>query len=397
MESRTSTHGRSLILVLGAIVGLAPLSIDMYLPALPSIAREFHAAGSTAQLTLAAYFIGLAVGQFVYGLLADRYGRKPPLYGGLALYAAASLGCAFAPGIAVLIALRFLQALGGCAGIVVPTAVVRDLFDQRDSARVLSQLMLVMGVAPMLAPLAGSQLLAHFGWRAVFVVLAAIGLLALLAIHRLLHESLPAERRKPIALATVRHTYGLLFADRHFLAYALAGACAGAAMFSYISGSPFVLIDDYGVAPATYSIIFGANACALIAASQLNHRLLARHHPDRVLAWALAAMGAAGAALLACALSGAFGVAGIVVPLFCFMATLGFITPNTAAGAMAGHGAHAGTASALLGTMRYGIATLAGVGVGIGGGMTAGAMAGAMCVCAAAAVLCYAALRRSAA
>jgi DHA1 family bicyclomycin/chloramphenicol resistance-like MFS transporter len=386
---RSAATGPGLILVLGALVGLAPLSIDMYLPALPSLARELHALPGTAQLTLASYFIGLALGQFAYGLLSDRYGRKPPLYWGLGLYAVASFGCALAPGIGVLVALRFLQALGGCAGIVVPTAVVRDRYDARDSARVQSRLMLVMGVAPMLAPLGGSELLAWFGWRAIFVALGVAGLLCLAAVHWGLRESLAPERAKPLNLATVAATCRVLATDRHYLGYALAGACAGAAMFSYISGSPFVLIDVYGVAPRTFSVIFGCNAFALIAASQVNHRLLGHRTLDGVLRVALVAMMAAGLALLACAWTGALGVAGIVAPLMAFMATLGFITPNAAAGAMAGHGAHAGMASALMGSLRYGVATLAGVGVGLGGGMAAVAMAAAMCACGLAALAAY--------
>jgi DHA1 family bicyclomycin/chloramphenicol resistance-like MFS transporter len=386
-------RGATLLVVLGALVGLAPLSIDMYLPALPALAREFHSSAAHAQLTLAAYFAGMAGGQFVYGLLADRYGRKPPLYGAMLLYTLASLGCAAAPGMDALIALRFLQALGGCAGIVIPVAVVRDLFDQRDSARALSRLMLVMGVAPMLAPLAGAQLLAAFGWRSIFAALAAAGVLGVLAIHLLLAESLPVSRRRPIHLGVVLSTYRTLLGDRQFLAYALAGACAGAAMFSYISGSPFVLIDRYGLSPRQYSVVFGANACALIGASQLNHRWLAHQHPDRLLARALAALLAIGMVLLTLAATGAGGAGGIIAALLGFLGTLGFITPNAQAGAMAGHGAHAGSASALQGSLRYACATVAGMGVGVGGAVTAVSMAGAMGVCAALAWLAYVALK----
>jgi DHA1 family bicyclomycin/chloramphenicol resistance-like MFS transporter len=383
--------GKAFVLVLGALVGLAPLTIDMYLPALPALAREFHASAGHTQLTLASYFIGLALGQFAYGMLTDRFGRKPPLYAGLALYALASLGCALAPSIDVLIAMRFVQALGGCAGIVIPIAVVRDRFEQREAAQVLSRLMLVMGVAPMLAPMLGAQLLASYGWRAIFGALALAALLCLIGLHFVLEESLARERFKPIRLHTVLATYRLLLTDRRYLAFGLAGACAGAAMFSYISASPFVFIDGFGVAPTHYSMIFGLNAFALIAGSQLNHRVLARAHIDAVLARALWCMSIAALVLVVDALTGLFGIAGIVVPLVCFMGALGFITPNAQAGAMAGHGANAGTASALLGTLRYGAATLAGVGVGAGGHLSASAMAMAvaMALCAATAVAAY--------
>lgn len=394
---RTShSPGKAFVLVLGALVGLAPLTIDMYLPALPALAREFHASAGHAQLTLAAYFVGLAVGQFAYGMLTDCFGRKPPLYAGLALYALASLGCALAPGIDALIALRFVQALGGCAGIVIPIAVVRDRFEQREAAQVLSRLMLVMGVAPMLAPLAGSQLLAWFGWRAIFGALALAAALCLTGLHFVLEESLARERRKPIRLGGVLATYRLLLTDRRYMAFGLAGACAGAAMFSYISASPFVFIDGFGVAPAHYSMIFGTNALALVAGSQLNHRVLAHARLEPVLARALWVAALAAALLLVDAATGLFGIAGIVAPLVCFMGALGFITPNAQAGAMAGHGANAGSASALLGTQRYGAATLAGIGVGAGGHLSATSMAVAMAICAGSAVLAYVGLRDAA-
>jgi DHA1 family bicyclomycin/chloramphenicol resistance-like MFS transporter len=385
--------GKAFVLVLGALVGLAPLTIDMYLPALPALAREFHASTGHTQLTLASYFIGLAVGQFAYGMLTDRFGRKPPLYAGLALYALASLGCALAPSIDALILLRFVQALGGCAGIVIPIAVVRDRFEQREAAQVLSRLMLVMGVAPMLAPLAGSQLLVWFGWRAIFGVLALAAVLVLIGLHFVLEESLARERFKPIRLGTVLATYRLLLTDRRYMAFGLAGACTGAGMFSYISASPFVFIDQFGVAPTHYSMIFGMNAFALIAGSQLNHRVLAHARLERVLGRALWCTAAAALLLLVDAATGLFGIAGIVVPLLCFMGSLGFITPNAQAGAMAGHGANAGSASALLGTQRYAAATLAGIGVGAGGHLSASSMALAMALCAATGVLAYVGLK----
>src|SRR5438067_9679122 len=211
--------GKAFVLVLGALVGLAPLTIDMYLPALPALAREFHASAGHTQLTLASYFIGLAVGQFAYGMLTDRFGRKPPLYAGLTLYALASLGCALAPSIDALILLRFVQALGGCAGIVIPIAVVRDRFEQREAAQVLSRLMLVMGVAPMLAPLAGSQLLVWFGWRAIFGVLALAAVLVLIGLHFVLEETLARERFKPIRLVSILATYRMLLTDRRYMAF----------------------------------------------------------------------------------------------------------------------------------------------------------------------------------
>lgn len=381
---------RRFILSLGAFVGLAPLTIDMYLPALPHMASEFGVPASQVQLTLAAYFIGLACGQAVYGTLADRFGRKLPLYAGMLLYAIASAGCALAPTIDALIALRFLQALGGCAAIVIPMAMVRDIFNQRDSARALSRLMLVMGVAPILAPLAGAAVLEYAGWRAIFWVLAAVGVACLLAAFVAVQETLPQDRRRSHGAGEIARTYGSLLADRSFMSFALAGACASAGMFAYIAGSPFVLIEQHGFSPVAYSFVFGANAMALIAASQLNHRLLESHHPQRILGIAIAVMLASGVAMVLSSATGWGGVAGIIVPLLVFMGGMGFVSPNAAAAAMAQQGQRAGSASALLGSIRFGVATLAGASVAAAAGWPRVAMTGVILACAVLALLAYA-------
>jgi DHA1 family bicyclomycin/chloramphenicol resistance-like MFS transporter len=381
---------RRFILSLGAFVGLAPLTIDMYLPALPHMAREFGVSAGQAQLTLAAYFVGLACGQAVYGTLADRFGRKRPLYAGMVLYILASAGCALAPDMDTLIALRFLQALGGCAAVVIPMAMVRDVFDQRDSARALSRLMLVMGVAPILAPVAGAAVLAHAGWRAIFWILAGIGIACLASAVLAVQETLPAEKRRVSGAREIARTYADLLADRGFMAFALAGAFASAGMFAYIAGSPFVLIEKHALSPMAYSIVFGANAVALIAASQLNHRLLASHHPRRILGAAIAVMTLAGAALFASSATGWFGVGGILAPLLVFMGGMGFVSPNAAAAAMSQQGHRAGSASALLGSIRFGVATLAGAGVAAAAAWPNVAMAAVILGCALFAGGCYA-------
>lgn len=381
---------RRFILSLGAFVGLAPLTIDMYLPALPHMAREFGVPASQVQLTLAAYFIGLACGQAVYGTLADRFGRKRPLYVGMLLFTLASAGCALAPDIHSLIALRFVQALGGCAAIVIPMAMVRDRFNQRDSARALSRLMLVMGVAPILAPMAGASVLAHAGWRAIFWVLAGAGMACLAAAVLAVQETLPAEKRRAHGGAEIARTYGNLLLDRGFMAFALAGAFASAGMFAYIAGSPFVLIELHGFSPMAYSMVFGANAVALIAASQLNHHLLAKYHPHRILGLAIAAMLLAGAAMVTCSAMGWLGAAGILVPLLVFMGGMGFVSPNAAAAAMSQQGQRAGSASALLGSIRFGIATLAGASVAAAAAWPHVAMAAVILACAVLAGAAYA-------
>ena len=273
-----------LALILGALAAFGPLSIDMYLPALPTIAADFGTTTAAVQQTLSVFFVGLALGQLFYGPIADRVGRRTPLLFGCAMYAVVSLLCMFAPSVAWLMGLRFLQALGSAAGVVIGRSVVRDLFDERKSARMYSFLVLVMGIAPITAPLIGGQLLIAFGWRAIFLVLAGFGLLCLALVWFGLDESLPAERRTREGLGHTLRVYGGLLADGRYMGFALAGGLASAAMFAYISGSAFVFIELNGVPPDRFGFFFGVNAFGLIAASQLNRRLLERYTSVELLA-----------------------------------------------------------------------------------------------------------------
>lgn len=369
-----------LTFILGALSAFAPMSIDMYLPSLPALAREFGASTAAAQWTLSAFFLGLAIGQALYGPLADRLGRKPPLYLGLALYVLASAGCALATSIDGLIALRFAQALGGCAGVVIARAVVRDLFDQQASARMLSRMMLVMGTAPMLAPLVGGWMLSLAGWRSIFWVLFAFGLMCLVATLAGLPETRPAHAVRPGPGDALRG-YRILLKHRRFLGYTFAGGFAQGGMFAYISGSPFVFIDVYGVPAHAYGWLFGLNALGLIAASQVNARLVAHLGPDRLLGRANAANALLGVALVAAAWTGVGGFVGILVALFGYVASLGFSIPNAAAGAMAPFPDQAGSASALLGTVQFTIAAGASAAVGATHDGTAVPMAAVIAVC----------------
>jgi DHA1 family bicyclomycin/chloramphenicol resistance-like MFS transporter len=375
--------------ILGAVTALLPLSIDMYLPALPALQREFAADPAVVQLTLGAFFVGLAVGQALYGPLTDRVGRKPPLHASLVAYVLASAGCALAPGIGALVACRFVQALAGCAGLVVPRAMVRDRFDPQATARVFSLLLLVMGAAPILAPLAGGYVQAWLGWRAIFWGLSAMGLACLGAVALGLPETRPAATRPDRVLGPALRDYARLLADRRYLGHALGGGLASAGMFAYISGSPFVLIQVYGVPAEAYGWVFGTNALGLIAASQINRRLLAVWRAQEVLAWALAATAAVGLGLLLVALTGAGGLAGLLVPLFGFVASLGFTQPNALAGAMAEHPERAGSAAALYGTLQFLAATVAGALVGRLHDGTALPMAAVIAGCAVLALACY--------
>jgi DHA1 family bicyclomycin/chloramphenicol resistance-like MFS transporter len=378
-----------LIPILGALVAFAPLSIDMYLSAFPQIGRDFAAVPGVAQYSLACYLVGMAVGQIFYGPFSDRCGRKLPLYLGLAVYIAGSVGCALATSPAALLACRFLQAAGGCAGVVIPMAMVRDLFDQQSSARALSRLMLVMGVAPILAPWCGSHVVAAWGWRAIFWVLAGYGVLAIAAVRFALPESLALARRRSVPLAASARAYWHMLSERRFMGYALAAGFSTAGMFAYIAASPSVLIEHYGLSPRHYTWVFGMNACGLIGASQLNHRLLARFTPDRILARSLMFMCAFGLCLLAAAVSGPGALPVLLASLFGFVALLGFISPNTGAGAMAAHGAQAGSASALLGTIRFGISFFAGTAVGAFSDGSALTMGIVVAACGSAALLAY--------
>jgi DHA1 family bicyclomycin/chloramphenicol resistance-like MFS transporter len=367
--------------ILGGLTAMGPLAIDMYLPALPAIARDLNASAASVQGSLAVYFIGIAAGQAFYGPLSDRWGRKSMLYVGLSIFLLSSAGCALSADVRALIAFRFLQALGGCAPLVVPRAVVRDYFDQRGSVRMLSVLMLVMGLAPILAPLVGGQLLVHLGWRSIFWVLAAYGAIWLSVVTCLLPESLPAERRRPERLAGVLAVYGRLLRDRTYMGYVLAGGMIFAGMLAYIAGSPFVFIELFGVPPEQYGLFFGANAIGIIGASQINRWLASRVDARRIIGVVIPVAMTAGFVLLADAYTGFGGFAGILVPLFFFIACHGFVMPNTTALAMAPHGSVAGSASALLGTVQFVLGATAGTLVGVLGDGTAVPLAAVIAAC----------------
>ena len=385
-------HGEGyyrLALILGALTAVGPLAIDMYLPSLPTIAREFGATAGAVQASLAAYYIGIAIGQAFYGPLSDRVGRKPALYLGLGVFFVSSIGCARAGNVETLVVFRFLQALGGCAPIVVPRAVVRDYFDEGGSVRMLSLLMLVMGLAPILAPLIGGQLLLNFGWRAVFWLLATYAATWLTLVAILLPESLPPERRRRQRLAEILGTYARLLRDRAFMGDALSGALIFAGLLSYIVGSPFVFIELFGVAPQRFGLFFGTNAIGIIIASQINRLLAPRIGPRRIVRVLLMVALSSGLVLLFDATTGFGGFAGILVPLFFYISSHGFILPNTTALAMAPHREVAGSASALLGTLQFVLGSASGALVGAFANGTAVPLAAVIAGCGVAAFLSH--------
>lgn len=352
----------------------------MYLPALPAITRDLHASAAQVQLTLSACLLGLALGQVVIGPLSDAFGRRRPLLLGVAAYTLASLCCVVSPSIGALIVLRFIQGLAGAAGIVISRAIVRDLYSGVALARFFSLLMLVNGLAPVLAPLFGGQLLRFTSWRGVFVVLALLGAVLLLAATSL-GETLAPEDRHGGGLRATLATFRHLLGDRSFLGCALASGFGFAAMFAYISGSSFVLQDIYGVSPQLFSVFFGLNALGIMTAGQVNGRLVGRLAVDRLLFVGLGAVASGGLVLLAVVVIGGIGLPGILPALFVVVASQGMVGPNTSALALADHPRTAGSASALLGVLQFAIGAVASPLVGVGGTTTALPMAIVIAVC----------------
>ncbi|AMA47240.1 multidrug effflux MFS transporter [Pseudomonas monteilii] len=384
-----------MILILGALSAFGPLAIDFYLPAFPAMAQAFATDEKHVQTTLAAYFLGLSIGQLAYGPIADRFGRRLPLLFGVGLFVIASLVCAFAPTLDALIAARFVQALGGCAGMVLSRAIVSDRCEPIDAAKVFSQLMLVMGLAPILAPMLGGLLVSVSGWQSIFLVLSLFSALCLVAVYLGLGESMPAHLpRQPLSGAL--RQYGRLLRDRAFVGHALTGGIAIAGMFAYIAGSPFVFIKLYGVPAEHYGWLFGINAAGFILVAQVNARLLARRGPAVLLGRAVWVYVAAALTLLLVATLRPAALWPLLVPLFVCIASLGCIAPNASACAMAGQGARAGSASALMGCMQFSVASGAAALVGVLHDGSAVPMALVISLCGVAVVIMAALARRAA-
>lgn len=353
-----------MVLILGALSAFGPLAIDFYLPAFPAMAQAFATDEKHVQATLAAYFLGLSIGQLAYGPVADRFGRRKPLMFGVTLFTLASLACAYAPNLDTLVVARFIQALGGCAGMVLSRAIVSDKCDPVASAKVFSQLMLVMGLAPILAPMLGGVLVNLAGWQSIFLALSLFSAGCLLAVSLGLPESLPEHiPRQPLSGAL--RQYLRLLADRVFLGHALTGGIAIAGMFAYIAGSPFVFIKLYGEPAEHYGWLFGTNAAGFILVAQVNARLLAKRGPAFLLGRAVWLYLVAGLVLLGVAALRPAQLWPLLVPLFICIASLGCIIPNASACAMSGQGARAGSASALMGCVQFSVAAGAAALVGL--------------------------------
>jgi DHA1 family bicyclomycin/chloramphenicol resistance-like MFS transporter len=354
-----------LALILGAFVALGPLTIDMYLPALPSITRQLGTTSSAVQLTLTGTLVGLGLGQLILGPLSDALGRRRPLLAGTALHVLASLLVLIAPNIAVLGALRLLQGVGAAAGAVIAVAVVRDLFDGRAAASMLSRLFLILGAAPVLAPTIGGEILSFTSWRGVFALLAAYGVLMVIAGAIALPETLPAERRQSSGVRGTLRGYRELLRDRSYVGLVLVAGLTMAGLFSYVSGSSFVYQGEFGLNQQQFGFLFGAGAAWLIAATQLNPVLLRRFEPAQVLVAGTIVGAVAGGLLVVLAAAGIGGLAGVVAPLWVMLFACGLALPNAPALALTRHGDAAGTAAALLGAIQFGIGALVSPVVGL--------------------------------
>lgn len=354
-----------MILVLGLLVALGPLTIDMYLPALPNIADDLSVSSSVVQLTLTGTLAGLAVGQLIVGPLSDSLGRRRPLIAGIVLHMLASLMCMFAANITVLGVARGLQGFGAAAAMVVAIAVVGDLFAESDAARVMSRLMLVIGVAPVLAPSLGAAVLLSASWRWIFAALVALaGALLVMAVYAL-PETLRQDHRRPLKLRGIAATYLELVRDLRFVILVLTAALGMSGLFAYIAGASFVLQGRYGLNQASFALVFGAGAIALVGSTQCNVVLLRRFPPQKIMVWALVAASVSGAVFVAVAISQVGGLIGFVLPVWAILGALGLVIPNAPAVALTRHPDAAGTAASLLGAAQFGLGAFVAPVVGV--------------------------------
>ncbi|WP_030932259.1 multidrug effflux MFS transporter [Streptomyces sp. NRRL S-646] len=390
--------GLLVTLILGGLTATPPLAMDMYLPSLPEVTNSLHAPAATVQLTLTACLLGMALGQLVAGPMSDRWGRRRPLLIGLVAYVVSTVLCAFAPTVELLVAFRLAQGLAGAAGIVIARAVVRDLYDGVAMARFFSTLMLIGGVAPIVAPLIGGQILRVTDWRGVFVVLTVVGTVLTAAVWAKLPETLPGAERHGGGVGEALHSMRRLLADLPFTGFMLAGGFAFAALFAYISASPYVIQEIYGASPQTFSLLFGLNSVGLVAVGQINGKLLVgRVRLDRALGVGLLVVIAAATALLlmSTGVFGKVGLAPVAAALFVLMSAMGVTLPNAQALALMRTKHSAGSASALLGTSSFLIGAVASPLVGIAGEHTAVPMAVVQLAAALVALGCFVGMCRA--
>ncbi len=356
-----------IILILGGLWTIGSFATDLFLPAMPATADDLGASTQAVALSVTTFLIGLAFGQLLAGPLSDTYGRRRTLLAGLIVFTVSALVCVVAPSVQVLIAMRFVQGVAGAFGLAVPSAVITDYSRGREAARLFSRVALIGGVAPIVAPLIGARLLVLSGWRGPFVAMMVIGVILTAGVAVGLPESLPRDRRSARGMRPVLRAMAMLSRDVDFMGYAVTTALVFIAFFAYLTGSSFVYQEVYGVSATTYSVLFAVNAVGMLAATQANHRLLARFSPRQLLAAALAADAAAGVTSLAVVLIGGLGVWALAAPFFVLVTSLGFIYSNSTALALSLHPEVAGSAAAYFGTMRLGFGALATPLIALGG------------------------------
>jgi MFS transporter, DHA1 family, multidrug resistance protein len=371
-----------LILILGLLSAIGPFSIDMYLPGFPTIATDLHTTVDYVSYSLSSFFIGICVGQLICGPLLDRFGRKRPLYVGLVIYIIASLGCALSNSVELLIGFRFLQALGGCVGMVAPGAIVRDMFPVKENAKIFSLLILILGVSPIIAPTVGSYLIAAFGWHSVFIVLAVITALLLIVVIFLLPESKQPDPSMSLRPQPILNGFLVVLKQPQFFTYAFSGAIAAAGLFAYLAGSPFVFMNIFKVSEQHYGWIFGLIAAGLITCSQLNNVLLKKYSSAQIIKTTLFVQTIIGLLLCIGSIFDWLNLYSAIVLMFLFLSCQGFSFPNSAALSLAPFTKEAGSASALMGAMQMGFGAIASALVGIMSNGTTLPMTGVMAGCA---------------
>ena len=371
-----------LILILGTLSAISPFSIDMYLPGFPAIAKDLNTTVAKVQLSLSSYFIGISIGQLFYGPLLDRFGRKQPLYFGLALYLLASIGCALAISVESLIVFRFLQALGGCVGLVASRAMIRDIFPVSEIAKVFSLLMLVIGVSPLLAPTLGGYVTVAFGWHYIFIILALMSALILAGVHYVLPESREPDKSILLKPRPILKNFLTVLKTPQFYTYTFTGAIAASGLYAYIAGSPYVFMEIYKVSAEHYGWIFALIAVGIIGSSQLNTILLRRFKSEQIIVGALICQSITGLFLVTGAYFGFTGLGSTIFLIFIFLCCQGFSFPNSSALALTPFIRNAGSASALLGSFQMALGAVATVMVSVLSNHTALPMTGVMAFCA---------------
>jgi len=366
------------VLILGSLTALGPFSIDMYLPGFPAIAKSFHTTTSQVSLSLSSFFVGIAIGQLLYGPLLDRFGRKKPLYAGLAVYIITSIGCYFSTSIEMLILLRFIQAIGSCAAGVASMAMVRDIFPVEDNAKIFAFLILILGASPMIAPTVGGYVTAAWDWHLIFVILTGLAVLILLAVIFGLPESYKPDPTYSLKPKPIINNFFLVFKEPQFYTYALAGSFAFAGLFVYVAGSPLVFMEVFKVSAKTYGWIFAGLSIGFIGSSQVNNLLMRRFKSEQIVFVALTVQLIITIIFIIGAFNNWFGLASTIVMIFGLLCCVGTISPNSSALCLAPFSKSAGTASALMGALQLGIGALASFSVSFFDSRSAAPMAGIM-------------------